>query len=162
MASSPHVEVLAVCHLPITEEWFSETFEYAYGTGEGEEPTEHERVKAYFRNLLERVVLVEVRVVNRTSEFSVERFTQLEPSPSTVPRQAPYLEHYLNEDGSELAPGTDRYLPAPPEGDLRMVFFMHYWNGNAPLETPFGPVTCPRPAPMPDRLATLVSYEPVD
>jgi len=162
MNTAPTVEVLGIHRLNITDEWFAQSFVYAYGNGSNEEEGEYERLRSHFLDLLRGVALIEVRVNNRDGSFSMEKFTQLEPSPITELGQAAYLERYLNGEGTELASGSERYMPDPPEGDLRIVFFMHFWNTQVPLETCYGPVECPQPTPMPARLSRLTEYEPVD
>ena len=162
MIASSTIEVLGVHRLNIEDEWFNENFLYAYGDGSGEEEAEYVRLRTYFRELLEGVALVELRVVNRDEAFAMAKFTQVPSQPSTVPEQGPYLERYLTSNGAERLPGTDCYFPDVPAGDLRLVFFMHFWNSQVPLQTPYGPISCPHPSPMPTRLAELTEYEPVD
>ena len=57
---------------------------------------------------------------------------------------------------------TTPFDPWPPSGDLRVAFYMHLWDAERPLETSYGPVACPTPTAMPDRLWRLIPYRPVD
>ena len=162
MSPGPRIEVVGVYRLNIPDEWFSRTFVYAYGDGSDEEPSEYKRLRQHFHEALLCVAVVEVLVNNRDDSYSADSFTQLEPFPPSKFRQAAYLEHYLTTDGTELAEMLGRFKSDPPDGNLRVVFFMHEWNVNAPLETCYGPVQCPDPTTIPARLENLIEYEPVD
>ena len=162
VSEAPRIEVLGVYRLNIAEEWFNRTFIYAYGDGSDEEDVEYRRLRKYFRELLSNVAVVEVLVHNRNDSYSADGFTQREPFPPSEFRQAAYLERYLTADGNEHAEMLGPFKSDPPDGDLRVVFFIHEWNIGAPLETCYGPAPCPAPTAMPSRLEGLIEYEPVD
>jgi hypothetical protein len=162
VSEAPRIEVVGVYRLKLADEWFNRTFVYAYGDGSDEEDAEYKRLRKYFREFLSNVAAVEVLVHNRDDSYSADGFTQLESFPPSEFRQAAYLESYLTKDGTERAEMLGRFKSDPPDGDLRVVFFIHEWNMSAPLETCYGPAQCPAPTTMPSRLEGLIEYEPVD
>jgi hypothetical protein len=90
------------------------------------------------------------------------RWVILRKSQPSLPRdewQATWAEAYLSLDGSSLAVG--RWSPTPVCGDLRIAFFMHFWQPTDPLQSSYGEIVCPQPHLMPDRLRKLVPFEPV-
>ncbi|MFZ1103453.1 MAG: hypothetical protein WAN86_11540, partial [Hyphomicrobiaceae bacterium] len=74
--------------------------------------------------------------------------------------QVAWAEAYLSPDGASLA--VQRWSPAPAAGDLRIAFFIHFWDPTLPLQSSYGEIACPQPQPMPDRLERLVPFVFVD
>lgn len=154
----PSIEVLGVYRLAVTEELVQDQTDELYGDDLPED--ERAQGEAQVREQLASVVLVELLVRNRDSLFSADDFTQ---PMAGVPReswQAAWCDSYLTPDGEELA--VDLWESAPSVGDLRVAFFLHFWDPGTPLSTSYGPVECPGPTGMPERLARLVPFVPVD
>lgn len=150
-----YVEVLGVHRLSITDDLIKR--QDAVLSGLDEDDPDHVVSSDQTELQLRSVVLVELRVVDRDDSFDVADFAQEEPGEPRQNWQAAWAEAYLTADGSALA--QERVsLAAPPEGDIRMAFFMHSWKTDIPLETSYGRVACPTPQPMPDRLAALVPF----
>jgi hypothetical protein len=70
------------------------------------------------------------------------------------------MEGYFSPDGQERIPAES--FDVPKVESLRIAFFLHFWNPTAPLRTSYGELLCPQPEPMPERLARLIPFEPVD
>ena len=156
--NKPEVEVLGVYQLPVTDDLFREQFDILYGFP----MSRRQRAEAerQCREQLASVVLIEVSVRNRDDQFDVSDFAQ---GPAGVPwenRQVAWAEAYLTPDGEGLI--VERWSEPPQSGDLRIAFFLHYWQSDEPLRTSYGDVKCPAIQEMPDRLRRLVPYEPVD
>ncbi len=102
---------------------------------------------------IESAVLIELDVPPPNAEFDIGEISQ-EGSD-----QAAYDEHYLSNDGTKVI--SDFRAPTDRPWS-RVAFFLHFFEESKPLRTSFGSVMCPKPAPMPKRLAKLMPYEPVD
>lgn len=74
--------------------------------------------------------------------------------------QCPYMEQYLNEDGTEkLCEVYDE-----PEDDVnpaRVAFFI-YMEGSKMLRTPYGEFDLTNPQDLPERLESIIEFEDVD
>lgn len=156
--NSPRIEIVGVYRLPVTEDSIKEQLDIVHT----DRMSIGERAKAELqcREQLESVVLVEVRVLDRDGKFDVSDFAQ---SQDGVPKsywQVAWAEAYLTSDGGALA--VERWADPPAWGDLRVAFFLHYWQPDKPLQTSYGDVACPPVQELPERLSRLVPYEPVD
>ena len=158
MMSDPEVVVVGVYRLPVTEEVFREQFGILYGY----EMSEEQRFEAerHCREQLKSTVLIEALVRNRDSRFKTSDFTQACEDQPKENWQAAWAEAYLTLDGGSLL--VERWADPPDKGDLRVAFFMHYWDPSKALCTSYGEVVCPAVEDMPGRLKRLVPYEPVD
>lgn len=107
------------------------------------------------------VYLVEVVVDRRPSEVDVGAFTQEEPGSPREDWQVPWMEHYPNADGTELAAEVFE-VPDDDAAPTRLAFFLRFLAFDRPLITPFGELELPAPQPMPGRLVGKVEFEPVD
>ncbi len=156
--SAPNVDVLGVYSLKVTDNLFKEQLDILYGYP----MSKKERVEAerQCREQLSSVVLIEVMVRNRDSSFKIEDFTQPQNGVDKSNWQALYLETYLTPDGETIA--VERYSEPPKTGDLRIAFFLHFWQPAVRLRTSYGDVECPPVSEMPERLSRLVPYEPMD
>ena len=156
--SGQRIEVLGVYSLSVTDELVREQMEILYG----DEMSATERVQAErrCREQLDSTVLVEAAVRHRDTRFSASDFTQPIEGVPEAEWQAAWAEAWLSADGEALQ--VDRWRDPPETGDLRVAFFLHFWDPGKPLRTSYGDVTCPPVEPMPERLARLVPYEPVD
>ena len=155
--AGPVIEVLGVYRLRVTQELVDEQRELLYPSLSGEQRAAAE---AKVRAQLEAAVLIELLVRHRDMRFTADDFTQRLDG---VPRknwQAAWAEAFLSPDGTELA--VERWGDMPKAGDLRIAFFMHFWNADTPLASSYGDIPCPAPAPMLERLKTLVPYFAVD
>lgn len=153
---SPKIEVLGVYHLPISPKLIRAQIGHFSDEWVAASPEDAMRAA---REELDETVLVELQTHCRDERFHVNDFKQeLELPPDQW--QAAWMEVCLSDDGTALQ--TKPFAPWPPSGDLRVAFYMHLWDTERPLETSYGPVVCPTPTSMPDRLWRLIPYEPVD
>jgi hypothetical protein len=154
----PKIEVVGIYRLDITEELLQEQFEILYGYDLTE--SEQREARETCLNQLKSVVLIEVIVRNRDNKFNIDDFTQGSEDEPVGSWQVAWAEAFLTMDGESLV--VKRWSKAPQTGDLRIAFFIHYWDTNKPLSTSYGDIICPAPEKMPERLKKLVPYEPVD
>jgi hypothetical protein len=146
----PAIDVLGVYRVELGDELLTEALELKYPTPQGSARQEAER---HVREEIGSAVLIEVLVRNRDAEFDVGDFGQ----PNSD--QAPYAETYLSEDGtSVISSGYD----VPSSEPLRIAFFLHYYDPTLTLRSTYGVLETPALERMPQRLAELVPYEPVD
>jgi hypothetical protein len=154
----PRIEILGIYALHVSDELFRKQFDILYGY----EMSEKYKLLAekQCRDQLNSTVLVEVKVMNRDSQFDVSHFTQ---PINNVPKdnwQTAWAEAYLCPDGESLI--VERWSSAPKSGDLRIAFFLHFWNPSKPLRTSYGDLVCPAIKDMPERLSKLVPYKLLD
>jgi hypothetical protein len=103
---------------------------------------------------LSLVALIEIEIVGVDERFQIADFRQMDSD------QVAYDEVFLSPDGERVvSQGFDGILSGR---DLRMGFFLHHFDWTQPLLTSYGPVRVPGPSPMPERLARLMPYDPVD
>jgi hypothetical protein len=145
------VRALGVYRVECTSSLLIAAMDYKYGRVWN--PVKKWLLKAAVRQEIELAVLVELRVPPPNSDFDLGKIGQ-EGSD-----QAAYDEHYLSDDGESVISNV-----SAPEGSpwQRVAFYFHFFDENKPLLTAYGPVHCPPPAPMPERLHKLMPYEPVD
>ena len=156
--AEPSIKVLAVYRLKVTDDLFREQLAILYPAHLPD--VDLAAAERQVREQLDSTVLVEVLVRNRDGRFDMGHFTQPDES---IPRenwQAAWAEAFLSADGEVLA--VDRWSSAPEVGDLRVAFFLHYWDAKRPLRSSYGDIHCPPPQAMPERLERLVPYEPAD
>jgi hypothetical protein len=153
----PTIKVLGIYRLNVTDELFREQHSILYPDSLGVSRAISE---PQIREQLDSVVLVEALVRDRDNRFDVSDFTQAQVGIARDHWQVAWAEAYLSLDGTALA--VERWSPAPESGDLRIAFFIHGWDPMSPLLSSYGEISCPQPQPMPDRLARLVPFEPVD
>jgi hypothetical protein len=161
---APEIKVLGVYRLDVTEDVFREQFSVLYPEElpSSADPDIPNRTTAerYIREQLKSIVLVEVHVIDRDESFSMNDFIQEHPTIDDGGDQAAWAEAFLTPDGSSLA--VERNACMPDAGDLRIAFYMHFWDTTLPLRTSYGEIACPPPVAMPERLELLVPFEPVD
>jgi len=154
----PAIEVLGVYRPRITEDMFREQFRILYGRAPSEtDPGEREH---NCRTCLDSAVLVEVVVKNRDERFDVGHFAQRRDGLKRDNWQVAWAEAFLSADGTELV--VERFGEVPASGNLRVAFYVHFWDPAEPLNTSYGDIACPLPAAMPERLEKLVPYELLD
>jgi hypothetical protein len=156
--ADPQIEVLGVYGLSVTDELFREQFDLLYDYP----MSKRERADAerQCREQLESIVLIEAVVRDRDTRFKVGGFTQPQDGVPESNWQVAYGEVFLTADGDGLT--VERWSEAPESGDLRVAFFLHFWQPDKPLRSTYGDVACPSVQEMPERLTRLVPYEPVD
>ena len=71
-----------------------------------------------------------------------------------------YDERVLNDAGDVVLTEPFELARRPDllQGDVRLVFFMHYLDPSRALRTPFGDLQLPHPSERPSRLARI-TYE---
>jgi len=156
--ATPTIDVLGVYSLPVTPQLLREQCDILYGENlKGEERKQAERACL---EQLASTVLIEVLVSNRNGEFRTWDFCQPRKGVPQDNWQVAWAEAFLTADGDSLLVERGGDLP---EGDtLRVAFFIHIWDPRGVLNTSYGPRTCPPVQKMPERLARLVPYVPVD
>jgi hypothetical protein len=154
----PTIEVLGVYRLRVTEDMFREQFRILYGQDpSASNPGPNERD---CRESLESVVLIEVAVSHRDGRFAMRDFTQRRDDLPRDSWQSAWEEAFLTADGiNRLAVPFNK---TPAGDDLRIAFYLHFWDPSKPLCSSYGDVVCPQPAEIPERLEKLVPYELLD
>jgi len=156
--NKPRIEIIGIYRLPVTDKLFREQFEILYGYPMTDK--DREQAEKQCREQLSSVVMIEVNVINRDGKFNVDDFTQPQDNIPADSWQAAYEDSYLTPDGKSLI--ADLWSNTPKSGDMRMVFYMHFWDPHKPLRTSYGDIMYPNVQEMPERLLRLVPYEPVD
>ena len=151
----PSVEVIGVYRVRVTDALIQERVQYSYSRDAVATRDGCSAVERECRDFLESIVLVEALVRNRDGRFDVGDFTQ-RVGDTRDNWQVAYAEAFLTPDGEALA--STRSYEVPP-GDLRVAFFVHFWDEERPLATSYGDVDCPTPTAMPERLERLVPYQ---
>jgi len=152
----PWIEVLGVYRVRATDELIREFFEFYYGSGDALSGNDLIAVERCCREFIETTVLIEAVVHHRDERLNIDDFTQPDETWSKEEQAPPFGEAVLTSDGMSLAELGNR----AKEGDLRLAFFMHCWDPGKPLQSSYGEIWCPPPAPMPERLERLVPYLP--
>jgi hypothetical protein len=146
----PTIRVLGAYQVELTDELFREAMETKYGGMELSE-SQRQQAEANVREELSSVVLLEVLVENADERFDVGDFSQRGSD------QVAYDEAYLALDGTSV---VSRFK-APESDSFRVVFFLHFFDPTESLVSSYGEVPVPAIQEMPERLRSLVSYEPV-
>ena len=102
------------------------------------------------------IVLIELLVLNRDARFSVDHFLDEQPNLPSPHAQAAWSEVFLTPDGRSIFP--TKWREVPTSSDLRLAFFVHFWDSKVPLQTTYGPIVCPPVEVMPERLERLMPY----
>ncbi len=134
---------------PVTEELFRAALADKFPVDEMT-PAEVAQAERAVREELAALYVVEITVDDPERDLDLGDVRQ----PGSD--QVPYDERYILTDGS----GADQ----PPDGrdPYRTAFFLHFVDPRAGLQTPFGRVRFPPPTPLPERLARVMDYLPVD
>lgn len=160
----PIVEILEVHPLTVTDKLIAEALETKYG-GLDLTAAEQREAEAAVRAEIGSadgplpVVLIEAWVRGAEKRFDPGRLGQARSGAIGPLDQVAYDEAVLTDDGAAI---LGRDVDEHRGRDPRLAFFLHYYRPEDPILTPFGPVTAPRPTPMPERLAAIIRYEPVD
>jgi hypothetical protein len=152
---TPSIEIIGVYRLPLTDQLVEEQAEILFGAMLA--GRQREAALAQSREQLSSVVMIEALVRNRNPALQMTDFVQSKDGEPKESWQVAWAEAYLTADGLNLA--VERWSDPPASGDLRVAFFMHFWQEQTPLQSSYGEIACPTPTAMPSRLAALVPYE---
>lgn len=122
---------------------------------------EIELVGIYDVNGFANVHLVELIVNYPPPQVDVGTFCQSDDSLPRSSWQTAYDEHYLDDAGTSII-GNAFENHRLPGTSTRIVFFLHDIDFSKPLLWQNGEIMLSSPVAMPDRLAKLIAYEPVD
>lgn len=145
------IKLIGVYRVKFTKQLFKDAWEEKYG-GIDLNRKEKKTAEKYVREELSSIVCVEVLVKNRDQKFDISDFCQ----PGSD--QVAYNDAYLSLDGNELISDYQQ----PDDKDLRIAFFLHFFNPIMPINTSYGKLTFQEIEDMPVRLSELVPYRPVD
>jgi hypothetical protein len=107
---------------------------------------------------MDEAAVLEVMVTNPDANFDVGKFIQPDPAKSENFWQVAWNEKFLTPDGETLIElDRTRKLPTAPE--YRVVFVIHFWKSNQPLQSSYGELAPPSILPLPERLWRLTPYE---
>ena len=97
-----------------------------------------------------------------TPGFDPARFVQPDPGEPEENWQVAYDERAMNVTGDTAITDSFELASRPDllQGDVRLVFFMHYLDAARPLITPFGALELPTPTDRPQRLSSIEYEEP--
>jgi hypothetical protein len=109
------------------------------------------------RQNLRETALIEVLVESPDETFDMGGFAQPDPSLPKDNWQVAWNEVFLTADGEHVIANDWRDLPKT--GCVRAAFYIHFWNSMRGLLSGYGPLTCPAPQAMPERLWRLAPYE---
>jgi len=101
--------------------------------------------------------MIEMHLDINASKIDWQGFEVPEPGLDPMNWQAPYLEQYLNEDGTQRICDVCR----KPENDLpscRFIFYI-FKVGMPLLHTPYGEFPLQAEGPVPERLQHAVEFE---
>jgi hypothetical protein len=150
--SNEIIRILGVYRVPFTKDLLKNACELKYGDDipKADKP----KIEELLREELSNIVLIELMIENVETTPDLTSFHQ------TGSDQAAYDEHYFSEDGEEV---IGDFCCEPPKTDhYRVGFFLHFYDASKPLETSWGPINLPEMVELPNRLAKLMPYSPVD
>ena len=144
------IEIVGVYKVPVTDELFQKAMETKFGSGLSffEKLSAKKTIKAE----LSSVVLVEVIIKNPSPSINISDFSQPDSD------QVAYDEAFLNRDGTSILSRSKM----PDGDDVRLVFFLHFYDPSKPIKSSCGILPASNPTDMPPRLKELVPYEPID
>ena len=151
--TTPVVRILGAHLLQVSEELISAAVEAKYPNAMVKW-WKRGAIRSEVKAELSLVALIEVEIIGADDRFKISDFRQ------SGSDQVAYDEAYLSSDGEQVVSRDINESSGGP--NVRVGFFLHYFDWTQPLITSYGPVKVPRPSPMPERLARLMPYEPVD
>ena len=105
-------------------------------------------------------LLIEICVEESSAQLDLNAFTVPEENESESYWQAPYLEQYLNADGTKRI--CDVYgTPEKPVTPCRLAFFI-YRTEVKYIRTPYGEFSLENPEKTPKRLKKIIKFEKPD
>lgn len=148
--SNCKVEIVGVYKVPITDELFRNAMELKFGSSLSF--FQKFKAKKMIKAELSSLVLVEIIVKNPMPNFDISDFSQPDSD------QVVYDEVFLSRDGTRVLSRSKM----PDDDEVRLTFFLHFYDPSKPIKSSCGMLTSGRPTNMPPRLKELVPYEPVD
>ena len=111
----------------------------------------------HLRDHMTDAAVFEVLVSDPDPAFDVGQFVQPDPSQPKHLWQVAWNEKFLSSDGERVLQVEHGKLP--DSAPFRVVFVIHFWKPNLPLQSGDGELRLPPIQPMPDRLWRLTPYE---
>ena len=143
------VEILGAYRISLSDEDIRSFLMDSFG--EALDDDEIEGMVVSKKDELRSVVGFDVIVRGVDDRFDVGDFSQPDSD------QVAYDEVFLTVDGQ-----AEDESPSMTSGDLRVYFFLHDVDENKPLNTSYGAVAIPEIRPLPEHLAELHPFTPVD
>ena len=103
--------------------------------------------------------LIELRISEICSPLDIGVITQELLDQPRDNWQAPWDEHFLTDDGTNVLDPTWPEKP-PDDNSARVAFFFHYLDLEKPLLTPAGPLAMPAVTETPRRLRFMKYEDP--
>jgi hypothetical protein len=110
------------------------------------------------RSHMDKAAVFEVMVTNPDASFDIGKFVQPDPAQSENFWQVAWNEKFLTPDGETLI-DLNRTQKLPDASQYRVVFVIHFWKPNLPLDSSYGELALPAQQPLPERLWRLTPYE---
>lgn len=107
------------------------------------------------------VHLFELFIHSAPKDVNLSSFTQKDESLPPDSWQVAYDEHFLNEEGASVI-GTFLEQSRLTGSETRLTFFLYFVDFNKPLSSQYGDLVLPTPSPLPERLAKIIEFEPID
>jgi len=104
------------------------------------------------------ITLVELLVNKKASEIDICQFTQPTENQPKMNWQIPFLEKYLNQEGTEII-GDENSLPEDFNETTRLTFFIYFLDVNKLLLTPFGSISLSKKTNQPRRISEIIKFE---
>lgn len=112
----------------------------------------------HLRHHMTDAAVFEVLVSNPDATFDIGQFVQPDPLQPESRWQVAWNEKFLTVDGEKLLEvGRGKTLPNAQQ--FRVVFVIHSWKLNLPLQSSYGQLSLPPIQPLPERLWRLAPYE---
>ena len=143
------VEILGAYRVSLSEEDIRSFLMDSFGDALDDDEIEGMVVSK--QDELRSVVGFDVLVRGTDDRFDVGDFSQPDSD------QVAYDEVFLTADGQ-----AEREAPSKMSGDVRIYFFLHDVDEGKPLNTSYGAVAIPEIRPLPEHLANLHPFTPVD
>jgi len=146
---SATVEILGAYRISLSEEEIRSFLIESFGDALDDD--EIEDMMAAKQEELRSVVAFDVLIRGADDRLDVGDFSQPDSD------QVAYDEVFLTADGQAIVDA-----PSKMSGDLRVYFFLHEVDESKPLSTSYGTVAIPEIGPLPEHMAELHPFTPVD
>jgi hypothetical protein len=144
------IEIMGVYRVPRTEDLIRRMLKAHWGGRVT--PKRRELAMPRIKREVGGLILVEAMV-------QAPCIGKLEHPTESAGSQVPWLVTQISADGEAVV--RRLFLAEPDAFPARVAFFLHYSTPGSPLLGPTGRVALPRPRRMPQRLASLIHYQPV-
>jgi hypothetical protein len=118
-----------------------------------------ELIGIYIVDGYKNVHLIELVIKAKYTGIDIGKFTQKQEGIDQSEWQLPWDEKYLNPTGTEIS-GDWVNPPTVIENTTLFTFFFHALDFNKPLISPFGDIKLKPAEKMPERLKSIIEYEP--